>query len=228
MIQYWSQGDPPRDVAFVVDQWRRLLAEEALGELKLFDKISGRAWIEEFAASFLESFDKAFHFAMESDIFRIAFASRRPCMYMDIDSWPLPRTAEILRYGIAQEGSLLYLRSYRPWLVNGFFISKPSCPFIQHLVEQTLALKLDEMEKDHTTIDTSFGPTRFNLVAKRLIASSGPCQVEPAEAFGCSKLTFDRGTLHFVHEAAVAAVRPPFDLGYKRTGDHWKRFTLDS
>ena len=228
MIQYWSQGAPPRDVAYVVDQWRRLLAEEELGEVALFDRISGRDWIEEHAPDFLGAFDKAFHFAMESDIFRIAFASRRPCIYMDIDSWPLEHTAEVLRYGMAQTGSLLYFRSYQPWLVNGFFISRPDCQFIRTLVDQTLSLDLDSMEKNHITIDTSFGPTRFNVVVKDLIAQNVTSQVDPTDAYGCSRLTLDGGVLHFVHEAAVAAVRPPFDLGYKGTGDYWKRFMADA
>jgi hypothetical protein len=40
---------------------------------------------------------------------------------------------------------------------------------------------------------------------------------------GCSRLALDGDEIYFSHEAAVAALKPPFVLGYKATDDYWKK-----
>jgi endogenous inhibitor of DNA gyrase (YacG/DUF329 family) len=224
VIQYWSQGVPPRDVQLVASAWRELFEREQIGEVQLFDHSTAKAWITENAPEFSGHFAKAFHFAMEADIFRIAFASKRPCVYVDIDAWPLENAAEIVKFGIRQRRSMLYLRSYRPWLGNGFFISTPNCPFFKELVSQCLAIDLAEWVADRHTILKTFGPMRYNDVLFRVIDSSKMSEASPIEGVpGCSKLILDQGEILFTHEAAVASMKPPFTLDYKATEASWKK-----
>ena len=227
MIQYWSQGAPPEDVQLVLGNWQALFEREQLGEVKLFDRSSAAAWIEEHAPEFTRPFSHAFHFAMESDIFRIAYASKMPCIYVDIDGWPLENTAEILKFGVRSVSSMLYFRSFRPWIVNGFFISRPECPFFHELVRQTLSLDLNGMRKNHDTIERTFGPTRYNQVLLDVLAKHPRSTVSAVEGIaGCSELTLDGERIYFSHEAAVASVKPPFRLGYKTTADYWKGVSI--
>jgi tetratricopeptide (TPR) repeat protein len=228
IIQYWSQGTPPEDVQLVSSAWHKLLEQGQIGEVKLFDRASAEAWIAENAAEFSTQFSKAFHFAMEADIFRIAYASKQPCIYVDIDAWPLENTAEILKFGLRQDRSMLYLRSYTPWLGNGFFISTPGCPFFRELAAQCLAIDLDDWPPDSDTILKTFGPIRYNGVLQDLMGRSRSAEASPVEGlYGCSQLTLDGAELYFTHEAAVASMKPPFALDYKATEASWKRKSSD-
>jgi hypothetical protein len=227
MIQYWSQGAPPADVQTICDNWKQLLESEGLGQLRVFDRASATEWIATHAPEFAGQFSKAFHYAMESDIFRIAYASKFACIYMDIDSWPLDYSADILRHALGRKRSMLYLRAHRPWIANGFFVAVPGCPFFKELVIQCLALDLDLMAKDYMVIEGTFGPTRYNMVLRDLLTKASETRVWPVDGVpGCSTLSIDGLELDFSHEAAVAAVRPPFPLGYKGTGDYWKYYTI--
>ncbi len=224
LIQYWSQGTPPPDVQLVASAWQKLLKQAQIGETKLFDRASAERWITENAPEFAVHFSKAFHFAMEADIFRVAYASRQPSVYVDIDAWPLEDTAEILKFGVQQNRSMLYLRAYTPWLGNGFFISSPDCPFFRELTAQCIAIDLDEWAPDRETILKTFGPIRYNDVLLTLLKRSSDSKAsQVAGVPGCSKLTLDSGELYFTHEAAVASMKPPFALDYKATEDSWKK-----
>jgi predicted Zn-dependent protease len=227
LIQYWSQGRPPPDVMRVVDRWRKLLETEELGDLQLHDRSSAEQWIGANAPEFSQLFADAFHFAMESDIFRIAYASRLQCVYVDIDSWPLENTAAILRHAGTSFRSLLYFRAYRPWIVNGFFVAQPGCPFFAQLVKQSLQIDLTTLPKNHKTIDETFGPSRYNKVLRELISAADCVIAEDIPAPGCSMLSLDGHSIAFSHDAAVAAVKPPFRLSYVGTNDHWKRVSVD-
>lgn len=223
VIQYWSQGDPPADVAQILSNWNRTLRGNGLDEVLLFNRDSALSWIASNAPEFGSAFSGAFHYAMESDIFRIAFASRLPCIYIDIDCWPLEHTAQILKFGIQTGGSMLYFRAYRPWVVNGFFIARPNCPFFSELVKQCRGISYDAMPKTHRTIEVTYGPTRYNKVLHGVLLKHQPLQVSEVPGIeGCSRFEFPESELYFTHEAAVASVKPPFALGYKTTEAYWK------
>ncbi|WP_156318193.1 tetratricopeptide repeat protein [Porphyrobacter sp. AAP60] len=222
-IQYWSQGELPEDLSIIFNQWQKLAKELGLGEVNLFNKDSASAWIAEHAPEFSQAFASAFHYAMESDIFRIAYASRKPCLYVDSDAWPLPEAAEILRTAMRHGNTMLYFRAYRPWILNGLFLSYPTCNFIKLLVKQTRNLRFDGLPQNHTTIDAMFGPSRFNDVLKMLIKSSSNTSIlQPEGVAGLSILRLDKSDVCFTHEAAVASVRPLFSLAYKTTEANWK------
>lgn len=227
MIQYWSQGTLPDDVQIVCNNWKQLFEAESLGAIELFDRTSATKWIADYAPEFSTLFSKAFHYAMESDIFRIAYASRRPCIYMDIDSWPLEHTAAILRFAVRSGATMLYLRAHRATIVNGFFVSQPDCPFVQELVRQCLAIELDGLRRDYLVLESTFGPSRYSKVFMDLLASCDSASATTVdEVPGCSSVSMGIDQIYFAHEAAVAAVRPPFALGYKATDDYWKFISL--
>ena len=225
MIQYWSQGAPPADVEIVCGTWRTLFARENLGTVELYDRASAETWIRDYAPEFVPLFSHAFHYAMESDIFRIAYASKRPCIYMDIDSWPLDHTARILRYAVQSKETMLYVRAHRAAIVNGFFVSNPECPFIKELTKQCLAIDAASLPKTYMALERSFGPSRYQKVFTDLLAfipKSSAAMLDHVP--GCSVVNLGDSRVYFAHEAAVASVRPPFPLGYKATGDYWKYF----
>lgn len=224
VIQYWSQGTPPSDVQLVSSVWKRMLKENQIGEVKLFDHGSAESWIANNAPEFAPHFSRAFHFAMQADVFRIAYASRLPSIYVDIDAWPLENTAEILKFGLQQKRSMLYLRTYTPWLGNGFFISRPDCPFFRELAAQCVEIDLDRWPSDRDTILKTFGPIRYNDVLLTLLNRSSSSEASAVNGVpGCSKLRLDQGELYFTHEAAVASMKPPFALDYKATEASWKK-----
>ncbi|MEN5170051.1 tetratricopeptide repeat protein [Brevundimonas pondensis] len=221
MIQYWSQGALPRDMAIVFDLWEKLAGRLGIGPIELFSRKTAGDWIKEHAPEFAPAFDAAFHYAMESDIFRIAYASKRPCIYVDADSWPLPEAQSILQAAMQHGKTMLYLRSYRPWILNGLFMAYPRCGFIKELVEQTQHLVVSDMPQTHATIEATFGPTRYNNVLRELLgrpASSSAGSI----THGLSSLTHGDLELSITHEAALASVKPPFSLAYKATDGNWK------
>ena len=147
---------------------------------------------------------------------------------MDIDSWPLEHTAEILRFAVRSQSSMLYVRTHRPVIVNGFFVSRPDCPFFKELVEQCLAINVDALPKDYLVLEGTFGPSRYSKVFLDLLESTADAVAREASDNlpGCSTVTLGQHNIHFAHEAAIASVRPPFPLGYKNTGDYWKYFSV--
>jgi hypothetical protein len=224
LIQDLSQGTPPDDVQLVISEWKALLERERIGKVELFDQTSARAWIDEQAPEFSQLFAGAFHYAMESDIFRIAYASKRPCIYVDADGWPLDHAAEILKFAVQSQRTMLYFRAQRPWIANGFFVSAANCPFFTELVTQSLRLNLDDWVVGRATIGKTFGPARYNKVLTDIIKQSDtPTVTLVEEVPGCSRISMKSGEIYFSHEAAIAAVKPPYLLAYTATDEYWKR-----
>jgi hypothetical protein len=223
VIQYWSQGAPPNDVRRVFSHWNALLEREKLGTITLFNRHTADEWIKVNSPEFSGHFSKAFHYAMESDIFRLAYASKKPCVYIDIDCWPLDNTFRILKLGIRSGKSMLYLRSYRPWVLNGLFIARPDCKFFLELIRQCLSLEIDNLPRNRATVEFTFGPSRFNKVIHDILRNENELKVSKVpNVSGCAYLSFGKDRLYFSNEAAIASVRPPFSLDYKTTQDNWK------
>lgn len=224
IIQYWSQGEPPRDLAFVVATWNAVLQEVGLGPTLIYNKETAGSWIAENAPEFGTAFSQAFHFAMEADIFRIAYASRLDCIYLDIDSWPIDGVSRVLSCGLRSGSSMLYFRAGQPWLNNSFFIARRNCPFFDELVRQCSAIDVSTLRKDRGTILSSYGPGRFNAVLHETVRADAVEFVHPVpEANGVSAIAFRNATsLLFCNEFSTAAQKPPFPLNYTSSGDHWK------
>lgn len=224
VIQYWSQGAPPPDLMLVVAEWNKVLSKAGAQKVTLFDRQSAAQWIGANAPEFTASFANAFHMAMESDIFRIAYASRRPCIYIDIDSWPIENADQVLRAALSRSCSTLVFRAGGPTLINGVFVSTPDCPFFTELARQCADIDLTDKAPNYKTILRTFGPSRYDAVLRQLLAveREQPAEIE-GMGTGVSKLTLANGSeLMFVQDFVIAASKPPFPLKYVHSGDHWK------
>jgi Flp pilus assembly protein TadD len=223
-VAYWSQGVPPDDVMLAVAQWNLCLADVGASNVALFDRQSAADWIAEHAPEFSSAFGQAFHFAMESDIFRIAYASRQRCLYIDIDSWPVDLAHHTLSHGVSSRHSTLFFRAGTASINNSFFIAGDRCPFFDELARQCAQIDIAGLNKDYSTILDTFGPTRYNRVLEELVkADSGVIASQVSGVPGMSKLDFSDGrAVLFANEFATATQKPPFPLNYVSLGDHWK------
>jgi hypothetical protein len=192
--------------------------------VEVHDRHSASIWIQRHAPEFSRNFSQAFHFAMEADIFRIAYASKHECVYIDIDSWPAAGLGAVLGYGLRSKHSMLYFRTSQPWLNNSFFIARRNCPFFQELIEQCLSIDVEALPGRRGTINETFGPARYNAVLHEVVDRRAVRSVSGiAHVSGVSKLIFEDCTgLLFANEFATAAQKPPFVLRYKSTDAYWK------
>ena len=87
-FQYWSQGQLPYDLQDIQEKWNKIFLNMGLPAIKLFNKSSAREWIALNAPEFIKSFEKAPLFAVEADIFRIAYALKNDCIWIDSDQYP--------------------------------------------------------------------------------------------------------------------------------------------
>ncbi len=89
----------------------------------------------------------------------------------------MPATTRILRHCMENRGTLLYIRDYMPWIMNGLFVSYPDSPFIIELRAQALAVDTNYEKQSAKTIDRSFGPGRYNNVVHKLLSAdkAGQC-----------------------------------------------------
>jgi hypothetical protein len=120
-FQYWSQGDPPSDVQECSSQWNSLLTSIGLPPIQLFTKETAAAWIRAHAPDFEVPFASAYHYTIESNVFRLAyFSAGIDCLWIDIDMVPKCDAASILLSALSRPSSLLFFREYSPWISNCF------------------------------------------------------------------------------------------------------------
>lgn len=223
-IQYWSQGKPSPEIQRVTARWNEILTNTGLGKIKLFSKESARQWISRHTPQYLRSFDTAFHYAIESDIFRIAYASRRPCLYLDCDQWPHPWTQSLIKDILKTGHSCLCLQEAAPAVNNGFFLAQENCPFFQLLASRCEGIDFATLPISTETVLNTFGPNRYNMCLRELLQQ----EPEPARfqtvAAGITELIGQTFKLTLLNERVCSAVRPPDGLSYKQTAQQWQIF----
>ena len=220
VIQYWSQNEIPENVKRITEFWNLNIFNKINLSIKVFNKTEAFQWINENAPEFSVVFADAFHFAVEADIFRLAFASKRACIYLDVDAYPLRNTLNIIIYCLKNKFSLLQFRFYQPLLCNGFFISFPDSAFINKICADVRDIDLSSMPKSVETVEATFGPRRFNETIYSLISTGIYNKSSNSNFFCLSKDS--KPEIYFSNDVQVAAVKPPFILEYKNTSDNWK------
>jgi tetratricopeptide (TPR) repeat protein len=100
-FQYWSQTDIPVEVISVRKQWNKVLTAIGIDPIQHFNKSKARDWIVKNAPQFRVSFDTAFHYAIEADVFRLAYASMHDCIWIDSDFPPCALSAHTLSHALA-------------------------------------------------------------------------------------------------------------------------------
>ncbi len=221
-VQYWSQGILPEPLEEISARWRPILRDLGLPELQRFDRASARQWIGDCAPAFLRPFDSAYHVAIESDVFRVAFASRCAMLYLDCDNTPTEQSRRVLADGLRAPGSTLYFRTTRPIVANGLFLSRPHCPFFTHLAAAVQAVDFSLLPQDKSFFQR-VGPGAYNRILDALMASE-PCTVVPGSGPSRSPvLAFATWSLGFICEQHASRASPPQPIHH----GSWSRWQED-
>ena len=220
-FQYWSQGEPPAPIAQNIRKWQRVFESIGIGSYHIFSKESARKWIARFQPAFLRLFDSSYHPAIESDVFRIAFAQGQNSIYVDCDNYVLPSTADVISMAIECQSSVLFFRSGRPRLANGFFLSRAGCPYFCRLADSVHGIELSPLLRKQRFFKI-VGPGKYNAIFDDFTQSM-PCSVNDSHgehllpSLACGSLR-----LSFVCEEHVTWGRPPYSIEHHQY-DHWQQ-----
>jgi hypothetical protein len=155
-FQYWSQGTPPPDILELQKLWNEELAKLGLQPIRLFDKKSASQWIKNNHPSLHLAFTTAPHYAVESDVFRIAFAAQNNCIYLDCDSFPTKYTISELQHKLISGDTTLYFSKDRPYVFNGFFATKKNSPIFRHMTSKMKNFTFSRKIINRRAIEDSF------------------------------------------------------------------------
>lgn len=223
-FQYWSQGDPPSDVQVCTNHWNSLLASIGLPSVHLFTKETAAEWITSYAPDFEAPFASAYHYAIEANVFRIAYVSSGvDCMWIDIDMVPRRDTASILLSALSMPSSLLFFREYSPWISNCFFIARKRCLFFQSLVSHGKMADFSVYAQDTYPWTAPLRPPSYNESLKSLIISCLPKVSVASLSSSLASIDLSGMRLSFCNENSFASMTPAGGLKYKQTDDSWQR-----
>ena len=220
-FQYWSQGSIPNDIAIIQEAWNTLLSEIDLPRIILFNKDSARSWIQSHAPELTQRFDNAPLFAMEADIFRIAYATKNDCIWIDSDEFPRTATSRLLKHWTKRCDTLFLFRWNRPWISNSFFMTKKSSPFFLDLEQSIQSYQLPDRPIRRKDVLNSYGPglynKQLNLLLRRYNFSNHYNRDLPDKALiDCKNWRYA-----FTNEKIFCALKPPCQLEYTNTLDSW-------
>ena len=223
-IQYWSQGKLPPDFEKIRRKWNQILAYSGQQQIQLFNKSSARDWIASYTPELIKHFDKAPLYAIEADIFRIAFAFKNNCIWIDSDQYPKRFTPQLIQRWSHDCDTLLMFRWNRPWVTNSFFMTKKNSPFFRAMIEANLSYTFPKKEDlSRKDVLNSFGPGRFNKSLSALI-SEGRLPTDNAKVLNKIKpvlLTRDGWKIAFSNETSLCSLKPPFALKYGGPTKSW-------
>ena len=218
-FQFWSQGEPPKQITMITLIWNEIFSSIGIPPIKLFDQRTALQYIENNCPELTIPFKSAFHFAVEADVFRLAFAQKNNCIWLDSDMYPKIHTKHLLEVLLRKQRTTLFFRSFKPWIANGFFITHASSTFFKQILNSTKNIDFSTLPKNATTVSKSFGPGRYNFELDALITSSNRKSTSNSNA----DLSHIDG-MCFVNEHSFAHVAPPYRLEYKNTNCSWQKF----
>lgn len=207
-FQYWSQGEQPEDVRAITELWNQLFDSIGIEPIRLFDKNAAAAYIEHHCPELCRAFSSAFHVAIESDVFRVAYAQHNNCIWLDSDLFPTGETKAVLENIVGKAGTTLLFRRHRPKITNAFFATPAHSDFFRLILNSTRGYDFLERARTPAEIMHSFGPGRFNATLDRMT---------------------DRqhlADLGFINEHQALSMGPPYPLAYKATPDAWQQVYL--
>ena len=223
-IQYWSQGKLPPDFEKIRTKWNQILACSGQQQIQLFNKSSARDWIASYTPELIKHFDKAPLYAIKADIFRIAFAFKNNCIWIDSDQYPKRFTSQLIQRWSHDCDTLLMFRWNRPWVTNSFFMTKKNSPLFRAMIEANLSYTFPKKEDlSRKDVLNSFGPGRLNKSLSALI-SEGRLPIDNAKVLNKIKpvlLTRDGWKIAFSNETSLCSLKPPFSLKYSGSTKSW-------
>jgi tetratricopeptide (TPR) repeat protein len=223
-IQYWSQGQPPSEITAISDQWNSILASSGLKPISLYSRQMAGEWIEINAPEFSIPFNTAFHNAVESDVFRIAYASKKACIYIDCDQWPFNWTGEAIRAAISTGASTICMSSASPKILNGIFIAQESCPYFEKIATSCAYIDFSKRKINAGTILNTFGPGKYLQAMKYLLGKESDRVGFKAVAHGLAQLDIGPNSIVLANEKVIGADKPPTPLAYKQSEQQWQIF----
>ena len=221
-FQFWSQGEPPEQILDITSTWNKIFAEIGVAPIKLYNHKTALRYINDHCPELNISFKTAFHYAVEADIFRVAFAQKNNCIWLDSDLYPKIHTKKLLHALLLQQKTTLFFRSHFPWITNAFFITPAHSKFFANILKATQGTDFTSLPQDLNTVGKTFGPGRFNIELDTLL-------LQYAESLGpvhANRNWSNIGGISFANEHTFASMAPPFQLNYKNTNDNWQKFLV--
>ena len=221
-FQYWSQGDPPKQILRLTDEWNYELNKIGLNNILLFDHNSALAWISENTPEFIEPFRSAFHYAVEADIFRIAYATKNDCIWIDADMVISKSVSGTLAQRILSADTTLYIREREPGLSNGFFATKKSSPFFMEIMNKMKNYSFSGKTPSKDLVLETFGTSRYTDTLAALMEKYANHEKSYNPKNPC--LNFNNWKINFVNKATFGRSKPSEGLDYFITRENWNNF----
>jgi len=190
-FQYWSQGDLPEALQNITNAWDGILRNLGVSPIKVFDRVEAAAWIDEHAPAFNVPFHSSYHYALESDVFRVAVASQCASLYLDIDSFPTPSSSTVLATVLRQGCSTLLFRKAAPLLASGFFVSARACPFFARLAGEVASVDFNKLPRQDWCFMKLVGPLLYRRILSSILAQEIHSYVYGGNSGTLPRVVFD-------------------------------------
>lgn len=225
-FQYWSQGNQPSEIVELRESWNRLFRVSGVPEIKLFDRSSASEWIAEYVPSLLKAFLSAFHYAVEADVFRVAYALKSKCIWIDSDMVPYGNIIEILSDRLSRSDAVFYFREDKPWISNTFFAARPATSFFTDFVHSRSGFSFDGRVPCIKTVTNTFGPSKYNRLLLRHCKPVHICGQTDKDINNQLNKGFSlSSTYSFVNEFSFAGMSPLYSgLKYKNSSMSWQTY----
>ena len=222
-FQYWSQGQLPYDLQDIQEKWNKIFLNMGLPAIKLFNKSSAREWIALNAPEFIKSFEKAPLFAVEADIFRIAYALKNDCIWIDSDQYPKKNTEQLIQEQVNTCDTLLVFRWNRPWVTNSFFLTRKASPLFENIFNASLNYEFPtKATMTRNDVLRSFGPGRYNTSLNKIFSEESIQPYANSNHLAKAQWISKEGWRYaFLNEKNLCALKPPFKLNYENSEDSW-------
>jgi tetratricopeptide (TPR) repeat protein len=202
IVQFWSDGQPPSDLAEYCDSWSRLNPDFSY---RLFSKADARAFIADHSAAMvLTAFDRALSPATMADLFRLAYLFVHGGFYADADD----RCLAALMTLMPPDRNLIVYQEEFGSIGNNIIGAAPGHPVIGAALEEA-ALAI--MRGDNDLVWLSTGPGLLTRCFARHLAQQSSFEVVLRQT-----LVLERHELY-----RVAALH--CQAQYKHSHRHWSR-----
>ena len=218
-FQYWSQGNQPSEIVELRNQWNKIFAELGIRPIVVYDKESARKWMQENCNELLPAFESAYLYAIEADIFRIAFAAKNDCIWLDSDLAPIGRnTISALANILTKNDTTLYFLWYKPLICNAFFATKAGSPFFEKFIVEHKDLEFTKNEKLYR--GDIFGPEAYTNAVSNMKIRGNDVEKEKEDA--------RKWKYGYCNEYNSIAMGPRYKLNYKFGTGAWQNVMGES